>query len=678
MQRKPLRHFVLRFLSITTLIAAAVAVPTAANAVPAAGVPLPPTWTPPVSVDRTPTGVPTDQVRRRAGGVAPTTPQTTTCAIEPNIGTQSWFPMDRYAISDSTEMLVNRADGNVVITARALTMKGTGLDLSLDAVYNSRSDGGGAFGRWWTISGGRDVYLQMRADGVIFHDPTGYCAEFEQNADGSYVTPQGLHASLVKQADGTFTLTYDSSGEIWKFTADGQLSSHADRNGNTVTYRYNSADGTLASVTDTQGRVTTVGNNTNQWISTITDPAGQVAGNYDYTNSRLSAITDRNGGKTRFGLDTDGRVTSLTTPAGATYTLTYDNSGALTKLVEPTADGAGQTTGYAYNDTTTTVTDPNGHATTYTFDDHQRQTKAVDALGHTRSQSWSAHGDVAALTDGLNNSVTYDYDPLDNLKGGKLPTGATAAVGYTDTAHPHLPTQVTDWSGKKVSRSYDHNGNPTTVHSDGLNADIARYTYNPNGTVATATDGNGHVTGYAYDQAGNLITITPPAPAKPTRYTYDSFSRITSVTDGNGVKIRYGYDKLDHVVSLSLADGTGLAAYGYDQLGNRTTERTAQTAFRSSYDRRQLTQVVRTTGGTEQTTTYHHDRAGNLTALDDPTGRISYGYDAANRLTSLTDQTSAVTSYGYDNAGNRTSATLPGGTKQTPPSTPPAARPAPP
>ncbi|MEU3627860.1 hypothetical protein BS329_40175 [Amycolatopsis coloradensis] len=126
----------------------------------------------------------------------------------------------------------------------------------------------------------------------------------------------------------------------------------------------------------------------------------------------------------------------------------------------------------AYGDTTTTVTDPNRHQSTYTIDDKQRQTKATDALGHTRAQSWSANGDVASVTDGMNNSVTYDYDTLNNLKGGKLPTSATASVGYTDTAHPHLPTQVSDFSGTKVTKSYDSNGNVKTVRADGLGADV--------------------------------------------------------------------------------------------------------------------------------------------------------------------------------------------------------------
>ncbi|MEU4519194.1 RHS repeat-associated core domain-containing protein [Amycolatopsis sp. NPDC024027] len=238
------------------------------------------------------------------------------------------------------------------------------------------------------------------------------------------------------------------------------------------------------------------------------------------------------------------------------------------------------------------------------------------------------------------------------------------SVGYTDTAHPHLPTQIADFSGDKVDNSYDDAGNLTTVHSGALNADVAKYEYST-GLVTEATDGNGHATTYGYDTAGNLTKVSPPLPLKPTTYGYDSLSRLTSVTDGNGVKLVYGYDKLDRVVSVAKADGTGLAAYTYDRTGNRTIAQTAGATLTNSYERRLLTRVARTAGTTTGTATYHYDRAGNLTAVDDPTGWVYYGYDAANRLTSVKDQANKTTTYGFDNADHRTSTTLPGGSTQT-------------
>ncbi|ADJ43887.1 RHS repeat-containing protein [Amycolatopsis mediterranei S699] len=655
------------FVSAGALIAA---VPATASAAPRSGqdgVPLPVSWTPPAQVNRTPTGVLADQVPVRPAPRSGASVQSLVCDTTQS-GTQPWFAMDRYAISDRTELLVNRYSGNAVITDRALTVKGTGLNMSVDAVYNSANlTRGGAFGTFWTVSGGPDVKLVIYPDPdrrIVLYDPTGYCAEFTKNDDGSYATPSGMHATLTKLPDGKYALSQDSSGETKLFTGDGRLFSQADRNGHTITYRYNASDGTLASITDTQGRVTTTTYG-NSRITAVTDPAGVTAGAYGYDgNGHLTKITNRNGDSMNFGLDANGRITTLTTTLGRSYTLSYDAGGRVTQVTEPNYGGVASVTGYAYGSGTTTVTDPNGHKSTYTFDDGGRQTKATDALGHSRNQGWSAHGDVNSLTDATGNSVTYDYDPLNNLKGGKLPTGATMSAGYTDTAHPHLPTQVADFSGNKVNSTYDKAGNVTKVHSDALNADVASYEYST-GLVTKSTDGNGHATTYGYDTAGNLTTVTPPLPLKPTTYTYDSLSRVTSVTDGNGVKLVYGYDKLDHVVSVAKADGTGLAAYTYDQTGNRTVATTAGATLTNSYERRLLTRVVRTAGTGSQTATYHYDQAGNVTAVDDPTGWIYYGYDAADRLTSVKDQANTTTTYGYDNSDHRTSATLPGGSTET-------------
>ncbi|SFW92047.1 RHS repeat-associated core domain-containing protein [Amycolatopsis australiensis] len=675
MRRKSLQHCVLRTITVTSAVVLIAAIPAAASAAPETaqkGVPLPASWAPPAKVNRTPIGLLADQIPARSAAPVPKSqsPRVETCAMGGPVGTQSWFPMDRYPISDRMELLVNRADGNAVLTDRELTIKGTGLDMSLDVTYNSEDQWGWDLGGHWTVSAGRGVGLQVMMYEVIVRDATGYCSEYTKNDDGSYTTPSGSHATLTKLNDGSYHLTQDDSGQVQSFTADGQMSSQADRNGHTITYRYN-PDRSLASITDTQNRVTTLNRDSNGSLQSVTDPTGQTAAAYSWdSTSKTMTITNRAGDKTIFGLDADNRITTLTTTLGRVYKLTYNDGGGITQVDEPNYDGVASTTKYAYNydagtnTHTTTVTDPNSHDTTYTFDGSFRQTKAVDALNHERDQAWSAHGDVASLTDSLNNSVTYDYDPLNNLKGGKLPTGATMSAGYTDTAHPHLPTQIADFSGHTVTSSYDSAGNVTTVHSAALNADVAKYDYT-NGLVTKATDGNNHATSYGYDPAGNLTTVTPPLPLKPTVYTYDSLSRVTSVTDGNGVKLVYGYDKLDRVVSVAKADGTGLAAYTYDKTGNRTIAQYAGATLTNSYERRLLTRVVRTAATTTGTATYHYDRAGNLTAIDDPTGWIYYGYDAANRLTSVKDQTTKTTTYGYDDADHRTSATLPGGSTET-------------
>lgn len=149
-----------------------------------------------------------------------------------------------------------------------------GLDMSLDVTYNSQDTWGIDLGGHWTVSAGRDVRLQVMMYSVIVRDAIGYCAEYPKNDDGSYATPSGSHATLTKLADGSHHLTQDDSGQVQSFTGDGQLSSLADRNGHTITYRYNS-DYSLASITDTQGRVTTLNRDSNGRLQSVTDRPGR-------------------------------------------------------------------------------------------------------------------------------------------------------------------------------------------------------------------------------------------------------------------------------------------------------------------------------------------------------------------------------------------------------------------
>ena len=58
-------------------------------------------------------------------------------------------------------------------------------------------------------------------------------------------------------SSGSFTARFIDTGETWSFNAHGWPHNRADPNGNTINCNYNS-DGSLASVPDSQGRVTTV------------------------------------------------------------------------------------------------------------------------------------------------------------------------------------------------------------------------------------------------------------------------------------------------------------------------------------------------------------------------------------------------------------------------------------
>ncbi|MFD9735195.1 RHS repeat-associated core domain-containing protein [Umezawaea sp. NPDC059074] len=628
-----------------------------AQPTPSGAVTSPPTWTPSDQVNRTPTGGEPPATAWQPKTKSDLAPASVTCTTWDRPGALPSYPMERHQISDRLELAVNLSNGNVMVVARDLTLKGTGLNLSVDHVYNSQDWATNSFGNW-QLNSGPAVGLRIWNGSVELRGPNGYCVQYPENGSGGYTDAPGVGATLQKVEGGKYNLAFHDSQETWQFSASGWLISQSDRNGHTNTVRYTS-DGDIASLVDSQGRATAFATSDGK-VTAITDPSGFSFGGYTYTDGRLTRFSDRDGKAVSVGYDSDGLLTSITDARGGTYTVGYTDE-RVTSLTQPITGGTA-TTAYAYDVDArkTTVTDANGHAAVHEFDDQGRQVKATDALGHAQSRTWTANSDVNTATNALTNSTTYTYDPLNNLIGTQLATGAKNVVGYTDSTHPHLPTQVTDPSGNQITSEYDSNGNTTKIRSTALNADLWNFNHT-NGLVRSRTDAKGAVTSYDYDSAGNLTKVTPPAPAKPTSYTYDSLSRVTSVTDGNGVKVDYGYDKVDRVVSVKQG-ATVLQANTFDANGNLTGTQTSTATRTLAYDpRNQPTKVTR---GTESVS-YTYDKVGNVKTLLTPTGTATYTYDNADRLTSLADAYSGTTGFGYDNADRRTTTTFPGGAVQT-------------
>ncbi|CCH30726.1 RHS repeat-containing protein [Saccharothrix espanaensis DSM 44229] len=580
-----------------------------------------------------------------------------------NWGVLPDYPIERFRVSDRLQFGVNAANGNLWVDHRNLTVRGTGIDLSLRHSFGYDDE--------WHVNAGRDMALDLSFEAIHMPVDGGGCVEFAPNADGTYASASnGVRATITKNAGGSYTARFTETGETWAFNAGGWPLNRTDRNGSAITYYYHS-DGALASLTDSQGRVTTFTSSGGK-ITRITDPSGTVVGDYTYDAAgKLGKLTDRDGKTVQFThAASTGRLTSLVDQAGRTWSFAYDDYGDVIKVTTPRQAGAVDTL-FAYDTSTqTTETDPNGNKTVYTFDADDRQISAKDALGHTQSTTWTANSDIQSTTDGLTNSTTAAYDSLNNLISTKLPTGATSTIGYTSTAHPHSPTSIKDPAGNEVTREYDSAGNLTKVRSTPLAADLEIRTYTgPKRLLGTVKDANGNVTTFGYDQAGNLTSVTPPAPLGVTRFGYDSLSRITSVTDGNNKRIDYAYDKLDRIVSVSVNGGAVLQTNSYDALGNLVTRSHGGVTSRFSYDAyptgSQVTSAARTQGAGTETVSYGYDKAGNLTSLADPAGTATYGYDAANRLTSLADPFGQTTTFGYDAADNRTTTTFPGAGTQT-------------
>lgn len=679
-------------------------------------------WSPPARTNRTRVGsVPTSAWKPTASlGTGPrssaadpatavvaagVSPAAGSPAAGAGLGVLGSYGLETFGLDQAAglQAQVNLSNGNLVLHSTDLKINAPGLNVRLDRFYNSRASGTGAVGARTVLSTGRDVGLQVGSGSVTFTGPSGFTAVFTGTGP-TYTTPAGINATLMKNSDSTFTLTYNKTGEKLTFTLGGYLTGDADRNGNTIGLLYNS-DNTLASLTDTAGRVTTF-QYVNGNIQQYTDPAGrhEIYG-YDTANNLVQS-TDPNGQVTKYTYDTSGRLTSVTTPAGSRSDFAYDTSNRVTSitryLVANSTTQGSVTTTFAYpSSTSTTETDPASHVTTYALDSTGRITAVKNALGQSRSQTWTANSDLATAVDATGSGTTagnttrFSYDSNNNVTAVSTPTGAGAAAQYansttsgsacssSDTAHPYLIKCSENAQGNQVSSTYDTAGNTTSTSDTtaGTSSGAKKtQTYQGDsgvscggkpGQVCTTTSGNGNTIRYAYDANGNLTTVTPPAPGRTITYAYDSMSRLTSVTTPNVVTTTYGYDMLDQHTKTTWSTG-GEVTYAYDSDGDPVTETDSTAGNKTTaYDGLDRETSV-SPPGTSVPATVTYTPAGNVATYTDASGTVTYTYNAVNELIALAEPggscsgtVTGCTTFAYDANGSLSSTTYPGGTVQT-------------
>jgi RHS repeat-associated protein len=635
---------------------------------------------------------------------------------------------DSQGLTDRSSVGVNTATDNLLVSNSDVQLTGiNGLDVNLGRSYNNLSGNQGSFGVGWSMATGADTVLAIPSDThnvIDYFDGTGNAQLFYTDASGNFVNPPGEDARVTMNGDGTwasssFSLLFRHSGITETFTAaadqapkQARLSSIGDRNGNEITYGYNTS-GQLTSIIDSYGNApggvasahtTTIAYSPEGYVSQITDPAGRIYRYFQNTAGQLTQYEDPADNTTNYSYDAFGNLTQITTAGGNITKIGYDAGATnqvttVTRLVTPT-DTTGPQTSYQVATasgtcpanpgwTQGTVDDPNAHVTTYCSDDLARITKSIDANGHSRSTCYSPDGfagdQVSAL--GTLTAVSYEPDNNDNVKSiqqggastdscngtsGGTGTGVSTTFTYGDSVNSFQPTTTTDPQTNETDNTYNSTGNLTKVQ-DHASTDNTTLTYNANGTVATSKDADGNTTTYSYTN-GNLTTVTPPTipagsgtPLNPIHLSYDSANRVTevsSVSGPTGREVDYTYDDFDHLASATYKNAAGTVVatigYSYDADGNLTTRIDSAGETSANFDGLNRMTFIGYPDGTS--TSYGYDPASNLTFLQDAGGEVTYTYNKANQLTGVTDPSGTKeATLAYDADGNRLSTTYPSG-----------------
>jgi RHS repeat-associated protein len=634
------------------------------------------------------------------------------------------------------------ASGALTHSQELFATSGSALPLALSLSYDSQAPHAGSLGLGWSHS--YDIFLKVNTDGsMVLHEGSGR-RRLYQLLNGAYVSQPGDYSTLVKNDDATFTLRH-KDGTVQRFNADGSISDIADRNGNTLAFGY--VGGNLVTLTDPAGKAATFAYTADSRLSSVNDPAGANY-TFGYSDGFLSSVTQPDGGVWQYSYDANAFMLSKTDPQGNVTIYTYDDQhrviasvdpeGKMRSIVYPSGSDATRSTTFTEKDggtwqytydtvagTLTGKTDPQGRATTYTYDaagnrlsttlpdgavtsytyDGQgNMTSTTDTLGQTTSYSYNGFGQVLTVTDSQGNVTGYGYDDRGNLTSTTDATGAVTSYAYDARGNVISVTNplgqttsvtyntdgtiaaVTDPAGVSTSFGYDAAGR--MVSQTDSNGNTSSFAYNAEGQVVAATDPQGNFTSYTYDANGNRISQTD-ANGTITRYEYNYRGQVTKAVDalGNATTFTYGatgcpscgggIDKL-----TALTDSNGNATrYGYDQLGRLIKEsdplgnvtsysydakgnlvaRTDGKGNTTSYSYDGLGRLIKKSYPDATEETYSYDAKGNILTATNPAMGYSFTYDVKGQMTSVTDSTGKNISYNYDAMGNRTAMTSPEG-----------------
>jgi RHS repeat-associated protein len=420
------------------------------------------------------------------------------------------------------------------------------------------------------------------------------------------ITTRGGYEQTMNYTSGVLTSVTDSYSRTLEFTySNGLLETVTTPDNLTLTFGYN-ASGIHGTTLDRLAS-----------ISYSTSPVTSQTYVYENTNlpfSLTGVIDENNNRLSTWGYDQYGRGTSSERGSGANLTtVTYNSDG------------------------TNTVTNPFGVADTYTFTTLQGAPKMTQisraatptTAAATEFFAYDTNGYTNSATDWNVNTTTY----VNNAQGNPTtineavgsPVARTTTISY-DPTWLHEPHQIIT-PGLTSTFVYDGSGNPLT------RTDLDTTT----NTVPYSTNGQSRVTTWTWSTTGQELSEQLPRTDVTAKTTF-------TFTGGTLTQIQ---DALGHLTKITSYTEGGLPKTVVDPNNVTTT---------LVYDARLNlnTSTLATTAG-NLVTTYTHDPANQLTAVKLPdSSKLTYGYDTAHRLKTITDLLGNSVNYTLDALADKT------------------------
>jgi RHS repeat-associated protein len=536
---------------------------------------------------------------------------------------------------------------------------------------------------WYTTVGQLDglgagasgTYDQPNAIGQVLDSGATQLEQFLYPVDSSgNTTTFGNPTAYVDPVGRTTTLTYASNNidvtrvaqsafggtpqTIAEFTYDAHhnLTSYKDAAGQATLYAYNSA-GQLTSVTDALGEKTSYDYDSFGRLLHITNADGKAAASYTYDRfDNIASFTDAGGWTVNYAYDAGDRLTQATYPDGTTEKYVYDRLDLVSY-----ADRQKHVWRYAYDADRrlTSVTDPLGRRTTYSYYEDGTVKTVTDPNGHATSWDIDLEGRTTAehYADGTETTYTYE-NSTNRLLSETDPNGQTKFYQYTD-------------DDRLAAITYSGALHPTPN---------VYFTYDPAfPRLASVTDGTGTAT-YSYVPVGKpgalqLQEERLPLPNGTISYSYDALGRVVGRSVGGAAPETFKYDKIDRLVGHSDALGSFALSYlgethqpSLRQLTHSTVGPVSTAwSYLSNRGDRRLASILNGHPGQRQFdyATTAEDLISSITEKKAGSAPHTWSltYDNDYGLLSAQSSKGAKYGYGFDATGNITSFTAPSGTK---------------
>lgn len=499
-------------------------------------------------------------------------------------------------------------------------------------------------------------------------NPDGRITEFEFD---------GEDLSQVDYPDGTT--------RSFAYREDGILTRDTNQRGFTTEYELNQwnrlkkvirPDGTFISMDDAISK--TIANN-----STENNPAELLSYGSDQ-DSLKDIMKDAKGNNTAFLKDSNGYVQTIVDATGKTTTVERDGEGRPTKIIKPdltytqltynqsTGDllqryesASNTTENYTYNSygQLLSYTDPLSRTKILTYDLQSGfLLRETDPNGNYTDYTYNALGLIQATSNALGNKVSYTYDTAGNVEKSTSPMGESSI--FTRDGAGNVLSR-TNAKGQTVIYTYDVLNRLKTVKTPGNLT--TTYNYSASGELEEILNPAGFSTLYEYDQLDRLVKKTSPS-GQVSKMFYDDNDNVIKEISPHGDNKIYEYDEFNKLTKKTLPDN--VYQFEYNDNGKLILASNNSSAVEMTYvsilGRDHLKTIsASATDVPNYTMTYGYNGSGKVVTMTSGYMNMTYSLDQAYRINGVQNSLGQTFNFGYDNANRLTSILRPGAVNST-------------